>query len=49
MDGTLFGPGEAESLAMGPNTITIKANSEMTAGTFFLSETSTTPTCPCGS
>ena len=25
---------------MGPNTITIKANSEMTGGTFFLSETS---------
>jgi hypothetical protein len=30
MDGTLYGPGEGESLAMGPNNITIKANSDLT-------------------
>jgi quercetin dioxygenase-like cupin family protein len=40
MNGTLLGPGEGESLPMGPTTVTIKANSEMTGGTFFLSETS---------
>jgi quercetin dioxygenase-like cupin family protein len=39
MNGKLFGPGEGEVLAMGPNTITIKATSEMTGGSFFLSET----------
>ena len=46
MNGKLFGPGEGEVLAMGPNTITIKANSEMTGGTFFLSETSIAARAP---
>ncbi len=39
MTAVIHGPGEGETLAMGPNTLVIKATSEITGGGFFLSET----------
>ena len=39
MTAVIYGPGEGETLAMGPNTLVIKATSESTGGGFFLSET----------
>ncbi len=39
-------PGEGESLAIGPNRVTLKATGAETAGTFFMGETETAPGFP---
>lgn len=38
-----LGPGEGETLAIGPNRVTLKATGEATAGTLFVGETVTAP------
>ena len=39
MRGWIYGPGEGETLAIGPSSLVIKATSDATSGGFFLSET----------
>jgi mannose-6-phosphate isomerase-like protein (cupin superfamily) len=47
MPATLHGPGEGERIAAGPGSeLLIKATSDDTAGTFFLSETTAAPGFP---
>lgn len=46
MDAVLHAPGEGERHEMGPNAIVIKATSEDTGGSFFLSESTIAPGFP---
>jgi quercetin dioxygenase-like cupin family protein len=46
MKGVVHGPGDGERLEVGPSTLVIKAGSEDTDGTFFLSESEIAPGFP---
>jgi quercetin dioxygenase-like cupin family protein len=46
MSVVLHGPGAGERLAMGPSSLVIKATSDDTGGSFFLSETTLAPGMP---